>query len=202
MTQTVWYWAIIAQNKAGKTTIGDAATEVLGEVGLRAATINFSDAMGEALKALRHIPRKARPEYQKMSRGLRHEDAFGEDVWGREIEFRAREAAAAADLVVLAGMRRQEEFDIVRRLPRNHISYLTAPFEKRLAMHNAKAEREGGVVLTPEQFQLEEDDECEVHIREIGGHADSIIDNSGTLDDLQHRIRLLLRDRFGYPVRI
>jgi hypothetical protein len=187
------YLGIIAKMKAGKGAVADIVAKAVARHGGVTELINYSDRMTDALRAgFPHIPR-SREAYQKIGEAARN--AFGPDVWAQGVDFCARQSKA--DFVVLAGMRWPPEVPLVRELPNSHIVYLTAPFEKRLEWLRIKAERPGDAEKTVEQFANEHKAQTEIYVDQIGAQADSVIDNSGTLEDLERKVRVLLRDRFG-----
>ena len=185
---------IISDPTVGKDTVAQMVRDLIAPHTVQ--IINYSDRMKEELNA-RGVP-LTRQNFQNESRRLR--GAFGEDHLGQVVRYRA--IHSQADLPILTGIRRAEDIMPLRTLPGSlYLLYLTAPAKKRWEWQQARRQNadEGGKSF--EQFLKEDQDECEIHIRQIGQDlADGRIDNNGTLDELRGKVRLMLRDRFNFKV--
>ncbi len=185
---------ITGEKGGGKETVGDILkTLVLRDVRIgrllydikqtRFLRHRFSDIINESL-ALWHLL-ETRENQQKFSQTM--SDSFGNGTLARAV--RARIVGGDAPIVVVDGIRRASEEEMVRGIPGSMILYVTAPVAARYG--RPRASRPGEREKTFEQFLREEEAPTEVEIPHIGSRADYRIENTGSREDLERSVREL-----------
>lgn len=183
------YIAIIGKTGAGKETVFNLIKEEARQ--FRVSIHHFSDPLNEILDII--LKPKCRPNQQKLSTLLRRD--FGEDLLGNILAHRAK--LDPADIVVLDGIRRPQDVEMLRRLPRNYLVLVEAPPDIRFERIKLRADRPGDAEKTYEEFLHEQSAESESLIDEIGKEADVYLDNSGTLENLRLQVVNFLQKKLN-----
>ena len=172
---------IVGQPAAGKGTIAAYLKSSYG-----AESYRFSDPLSATAAAL-SLP-LTRDTMIRLSESLRA--AFGQDLLSKAVAARAE--ASTADLVVVDGVRREDDVAALKALPGFKLVAVTAEVKARFVRAKQRAEKSDEATLTFEQFQALEQRSTEVTARELEAKADFAVGNDGNLEDLEKEIDNLL----------
>ncbi len=174
--------ALTGERLGGKDTVANYLVERRGAFHARHSHI-LDDILG-----ILDLPISRRNEID-LGMGLRK--VFGEGVLGRALRKRVLDAAPSHDLVVINGVRFQDEVENVRGLGARLV-YVTAPEDLRFQRTLARREKAEDQRLTLEEFRAQEHEPTEVSIPSIGAQAEFRIDNVGSLEELCRSVDQLL----------
>ncbi len=170
---------LIGKIASGKTVVADYLIN-----DKKAGYHRFSDVLRDVLERL-HQP-NVRENLQKLGVALR--GVFGD---GLLAEILKRDILAdKSEIVVVDGIRYQDEFDMVKGLG-GIILYVTVPDRTRYERVVSRATR-GEAGLSFEKFLENESSKTESLIDELGSKADHILENTGTLEDLKARVEEII----------
>lgn len=183
---------ITGEKGGGKETVGDILkTLVLQDVRIgrllyeikqtRFSRHRFSDIINESL-TLWHLS-QTRENQQKF--GQMMNIGFGEGTLANAV--RARVMSGDAPIIVVDGIRRASEEEMIRSIPGSVVLYVTAPVEVRYG--RPRLSRPGEHEKTFEQFLREEAAPTEIEIPTIGARADYKIENMGSRKELGGVVR-------------
>ncbi|MDO8425621.1 MAG: AAA family ATPase [bacterium] len=176
---------IVGEKGSGKGTLvgllAEAAPSHLSVVGMR-----FSDLHRETL-ALWDLP-ITRQNMQELSRVL--VDAYGADVIARAMHRRIERTQA--DIIVVDGVRWEEDRKLIRSFPVNILVYVTASAQLRFERIRGRGQNVDDHQASFQQFMDEERALAEQSIARIGVTADIIIRNEGTIEEYQRHVQHVL----------
>lgn len=153
--------------------------------GDRVLHVRFSDILKETLDAW-HIP-ATRANLQKIA--IVMQEGFGEGTLAHAIAERIQKSDK--ELVLLEGLRWDADVTLLQTFPEHRLVYITAKPEVRHQRTQLRAQKVGEQDASFEQFMQEEQAPTEMRIDEIGSKADAILENSGTLEEFQVKVRVL-----------
>ena len=148
----------------------------------------FSKILMDLLDRL-HLPHE-RKYLQELGACIRK--GLGEDVLVNALQGDLREEKS--NLIVIDGIRYQNEVEMLRKFENNILLYLKAPPKLRYERCRKRAKK-GEAYITFEEFLTAEDRETERYIEEIGKTADYILENTGTKEELLEKVKEILRER-------
>lgn len=125
----------------------------------------------------------------RMSEAVRRE--FGEDTLARVISRDVENDSAR--IVVVDGIRRLADIVYLQKLPGFILVNITAEPKIRLTRIRARAQKPDDAAKTLEQFLADEQRSTEKSIDEVIGHAEIILDNNGSLENLHAQINRILK---------
>lgn len=162
---------------SGKDTVGNYLAEAHG-----AFKIRFSQPLRDMLDRLGL--EQSRENMSKLSLYIRK--AFGEDILSRVI---LREAEAdASEFVVVDGIRRLPDMVHMETDEHFFFCYVEATPEKRFERLTRRRQNTDDASKTAMQFEKDAHLETEVGIRDLKEGADFVINNDGTLEELQKQV--------------
>jgi len=166
---------LIGRIASGKTVVADYLVKERG-----ARYYRFSDVLRDVLTRL-HKP-VTRENLQNLGLGLRrmYGDGLLAEILRQDI------MDSKAELVVVDGIRYQDEYDMVKSLG-GRLIHITAPQETRHRRAYGRGTR-GEAAICFEDFRKSEEKETERFIDEIGDKADFVIENTGTVEELKAKI--------------
>ena len=168
---------------AGKTTAANYLKEKYGAV-----TYRFSDMLRDVLVRL-HLPLN-RGNMQTLSTILRQN--YGEDLMSKVLT--ADLQAASEPIIIAEGIRRPSDIIYLKQLPGFNLLYLKTSERARFERLAARSENPDDGKKTWEQFQAEGLQESEQKIKEIAAEARIIIDNNGTVEQLNNQLDALIKN--------
>lgn len=147
-----------------------------------AVTFRFSSMLRDVLRRL-HLA-EDRETMQALSTWIRK--TFGEDTLAKVMFQDAKNSAA--NLVVIDGIRRLEDIKYLREIPEFKFCFISAPMKTRHERLIRRGENADDTTKTYEQFQKDHEAEPEREIAKLEAFASEVIDNSGTLPELERTL--------------
>ena len=175
--------AIVAEKGAGKGLFIDIVRELSPDK--KVASVRFSDIWREILHLLnKEESRENISNLATAIRALFHDD--GVLVAAME----SRLATMQADIIILDGLRKQEEVEPLVRKQNGILLSITASPEARFQRRREHAETTDERGMDWEQFMRQEQLAPEISIRTIGETmADATIENNGTVEEFRKKIK-------------
>lgn len=170
---------LVGEKGSGKQTFVNFLKKMASNLNIR--QIRFSDILAQTL-LIWDIP-ITRSNLQKLA--IVMNDAFGTKALTNAAKFSFE--GDLADVVILDGIRRQSEFNLVK-LMNGTVIYITADQDLRYKRLKLRSEKVGEVGLTFAQFLKEEKSKAESEIPKISKKADIKLENNGTLDEFKSSI--------------
>lgn len=167
---------------SGKGTAANYLRERHGAVAYR-----FSTMLRDVLKRLR-LP-EDRATIQKLSTWLRKE--FGEDLLAKVMFEDAKNDTHA--LIVIDGVRRLQDVKYLREIPEFKLCYISAPMKTRYERLVLRGENADDKDKTYAQFEKDHEGEPEQEIAKLEAFAAEVIDNTGTLPELQQTLDAIIK---------
>lgn len=168
---------ITGEMASGKDTV----TKYLVEE-YEAKQFRFSDPLRDILNRL-HLPQN-RKNLSDLSRVLR--GGFGDDILAHVIGNDAKNDSH--QLVVIDGIRRSSDIDLVRKLPEFTLVYVEADMRRRYERLTGRRQNADDQTKTFEEFQTDHLLETEVTIPSLRADAKHIINNDSSLEDLYAQV--------------
>lgn len=171
---------LVGEKGSGKQTFVNFLKEIAPNLNIR--QVRFSDILAQTL-ILWDIP-LTRPNLQKLA--IVMNDAFGTQALANAAKFSIE--GDTADLIILDGIRRQAEFELVRSMKNSLVIYITTDQKLRYERLKKRSEKVGEVGLDYEQFLKEESSKAESEIPKLSKKADLKLENNGTKDEFKKKI--------------
>lgn len=174
--------ALSGKMGSGKTAASDFLHSRYG-----AKQMRFSQILMDVLTRL-HVS-ASRDNLQKLGHALR--TSVGEsvvvDAFRKDLE------AEDAEIIVVDGVRYPNEVELVRSFPESILLFLDAPQKVRYERCVKRGEK-GEASITFQEFAASENKATERHLDEIKKLADFVIENEGSIAQLEKRIEEILKD--------
>ncbi|MFQ5800532.1 MAG: AAA family ATPase [Candidatus Hydrothermarchaeales archaeon] len=167
---------------SGKSEIGNYLSKKYG-----ASQHRFSQILMDILKRLHRPPE--REALQKLGASLRSQ--LGPDVL--VAAFKADLDEDQREMLVIDGIRYENEVELLRGFKNNILLFVSAPSEARYERVKKRGEK-GEHNITFEEFKEAEERETERYLGVIAKKADYVLDNSGTKEELYKRVDAILKD--------
>ena len=148
----------------------------------KANSYRFSTILRDILTRV-HLEH-SRENMQKISEALRK--TFGEDVMAKSMALDVQNDQG--EVVVIDGIRRLPDIKYLKELPHFKLVYIEADIEVKHRRLLERNENTDDANKTLEQFRKEHEAEAETQIRDLKRHAQYLIDNNGTLEDLHAQV--------------
>lgn len=179
---------IIAEKGAGKGLFVKIAQKLLPQY--KISSIRYSDIPREILAVLGK--EESRENMQIISTALRR--AFDDEgIFNTAVKKRLQNTDA--DVVVLDGVRKPKEAELVKEL-NGILVYITADPRVRFERRRKEAENADETGMPWEQFQKQEEAAPEVDIRNIGETmADAKIENNGSMEEFENKVKAFLENK-------
>ena len=171
---------VLGEKGSGKETFTTLLRELLPEKEIE--LVRTSDAMRKTLE-LWGLP-VIRENYSKLV--LEMEKTFGEGTLAKAAHLSVDKSSA--DIVVVDGIRRLPELDLVRLFPKNFLIYVTADVKVRFERIVSRGEKSNEKQMSFEDFLKEESLPTEQLISEMGEQADIKIENNGGLSSFKVKV--------------
>lgn len=144
--------------------------------------IRFSDLLKQTLK-LWDLP-ETRSNLQKLAQVL---EDFGEGTVAHGLEKQIQNSDA--EIIILDGIRWKPDLKLLEKFPEHKLIYITADPESRFQRLKSRGEKIGEAEMSFEQFLEEEKAPNELLIPEIGLKADIKMENNGSVEEFQEKIK-------------
>lgn len=153
-----------------------------------AKQFRFSDPLRDILDRL-HLP-QIRKNLAGISHALRN--TFGEDILAHVIENDAQNDDHT--LVVIDGIRRVSDIDLVKKLPEFTLIYVEADMARRYERLTARRQNADDPTKTYDEFKQDHLSETEISIPPLRVDAKYIINNDGSLDELKAQVDRVIEE--------
>lgn len=168
---------------SGKDTVGKYIAEKY-----QAQALRFSQVLRDILDRMNL--EQSQENMGKLSMYLRK--AFGEDILSKGL---VREAEKSPnELVVVDGVRRFPDIIQMQASEQFHFIYVEATPEKRYERLTRRHNNSDDAGKTMAQFEKDALLESESQIRDLKEHADFVINNDGTLEELQKQVNDIIAE--------
>ncbi len=127
----------------------------------------------------------SRENYSKVSIAMR--STFGEDVLPNAIRDVVMESPE--EIIILDGLRWPADVEMLRSIPGNKLVYITASPEVRFERTRQRQEKVGESETDFQKFLKESQTPADKAVPELGKQADVKIENNGTLEEFQAKVR-------------
>ena len=162
---------------SGKSTVARYLTEKYGAVSHK-----FSTSLRDVLDEL-HLE-QSRKNLGELSTILRK--TYGEDLFAKAVLQKV--SKDTHDVIVVDGVRRLGDINFLHELPEFKLLYIKGSLESRYGRITNRTQNVDDKGKTFEIFQKEQGQEAEVEILDLEPHADIVIDNDGSIEDLYKEI--------------
>lgn len=170
---------LVGEKGSGKDTFAKYLQEISDK---KIAHIRFSDLLKQTLK-LWDLP-LTRANLQKLAQVL---EDFGAGTVAHGLEKQIQ--STQADIIILDGIRWEPDVELLKKFPEHILVYITADPKLRFERLKNRGEKIGEAEMTFEQFSDEEKAPNELLIREIGSKADVKIENNGSIEEFDAKIK-------------
>lgn len=124
---------------------------------------------------------KSRDTMQQLSTALRQ--VFGDDILSEIIL--ADIGQSNSSFIIIDGVRRESDIKYLRNLEGFCLVYIDANLETRYTRITFRGENSSDTTKTIEEFMKETEAEPEVRIRDLKEISDAVIENNGTIEELE-----------------
>lgn len=97
-------------------------------------------------------------------------------------------------IIAIDGVRRLADIEYLKKLAGFKLVYIEADMEKRYERIIKRGENSDDLKKTFAEFQKDHEREAELQIKDLKNHADFVIDNNKSLEDLYKQINNLIND--------
>lgn len=126
---------------------------------------------------------------QKLSTALR--EAFGDDVLSEIIL--ADVGQSESPFIVIDGVRRESDIKYLQNLLGFKLIYIDADLSTRYTRVTFRGENASDTTKTIEEFIQETQAEAEARIRGLKDISDIILENNGTIEDLEKAFERMMK---------
>ncbi len=168
---------------SGKDTVGKYIADKYGALSLR-----FSQPLRDILDRL-HLE-QTRENMSTLSLHLRK--AFGEDMLSKVMLADAEKYTG--DFVIVDGVRRAPDIIHMETDPHFYFAYVEASSEKRYERLIQRRQNTDDATKTLVQFEKDAKLETELQIQDLKERADFVIQNDGTLEELQTQVDSMVEE--------
>ncbi len=181
--------ATVAEKGAGKGLFIRLVQRLMPDK--KVVSIRFSDIWREILHALNQ--EESRENISNLATAIRtlfHNDGILVGAMQKRL------TGTEADLIILDGLRKEEEIKPLVRDRKGLLIYIAASPETRFGRRREHAETTDERGMSWEQFMHQENIATEVTIKRIGETmADAAIENNGTVEEFEEKIKQFLRTK-------
>lgn len=168
---------LAAELAGGKGTVAKYVTEKYS-----GSSHRFSTMLRDILSRI-YLP-DSRENMQKLSTILRQN--FGEDALARVIAEDVKKDAH--EIIAVDGVRRPADIKYLKEIPGFKLVYIEANIENRFERIKKRGENPDDATKTLEQFKKDQQGEADAQIRNMKEHADYIINNNETFEELYKQV--------------
>lgn len=170
---------LVGEKGSGKDTFAKYLTEISDK---KISHIRFSDLLKETLKLW--DLEVTRANLQKLAQVL---EDFGPGTVAHGLEKQIQNTDA--EILILDGIRWKPDVELLNKFPNHKLIYITAAPQKRFERLKNRGEKKGESEMTYDQFLNEEKAPNELLIPKIGSQADIKIENNGTIEEFDQKIK-------------
>lgn len=175
-------FGIAGEPGAGKDTVKAYLMSRYG-----AESLGFSLVLGDILKRLGL--EFCRANYASLAEALR--GAFGEDILSKVLVSDVERISAP--FIVIDGIRKFGELDEFRKLPNFKFLFVETDLRIRYDCIKVRGIKADDASKTFEDFVRDHEHAADREVKDLKVKADGILENNGTIEDLQFQVDALLR---------
>lgn len=149
----------------------------------------FSSILRDIARRI-HLEEK-RENLQKISTMLR--EYWGSDILSKTICHDVK--SDEHDVITVDGIRRFEDFELLKKLPGFKLVYIEADLEKRYERLIKRREDADDATKTLEDFKKDLEREAELEVKKLKNKADVIIDNNSTREELYAQVDKIINQK-------
>ncbi len=168
---------LAAELAGGKGTVAKYIEEKYG-----GSSYRFSTMLRDILQRI-YLP-DSRENMQKLSTILRQN--FGEDTLAKVIAEDVK--SDNHNIIAIDGVRRPVDIKYLKEIPGFKLVYIATDIKNRYKRIVKRGENPDDATKTLEQFKKDQEGEADAQIRNMKDHADFVIDNNGTFEELYKQI--------------
>jgi dephospho-CoA kinase len=189
---------LIGKPWSGKDTLAQVIKEIAPK-NKKVVIIRFSDILNKTLKSW-YIPTEPRENRRKLAQFMN--EAFVQ-YGGRFKSVLANIAKqkilkSRADIFIINNLKSPCDVAMVREFPCNLIIYITASFNLRYIRRQlSKGEPVEINGRSYDKFALEDLDQGELFISQIGQESDIIIENDGTMEEFVKKVKEIYQEKIA-----
>lgn len=165
---------------------GTAAKYVVQKYG--AESFRFSTMLRDVLSRL--CLEQSRENLQVLSTILRQN--FNEELFAKVIAEDVKKNTG--DIIVIDGIRRLADIKYLEQLPEFKMAYIETDIRKCYERIVKRKENSDDAKKTFEEFKEDHKGESELQIKDLKNHADFLINNDGSFEDLYNQIDKILNE--------
>lgn len=173
---------LVGEIASGKGTVVKYLADKHG-----ASTHRFSTIIRDVLDRL--YIEHSRETLQQTSSMLRN--TYGENILAKVMDEDTKNDKN--NVVVIDGIRRVADIEFLKENPNFKLVFVDVSLEKRYERIIKRQENADDKNKTFEEFKLDAQREAELTIAELKNIADVVLDNNGTLQELENQIEELLK---------
>ncbi len=173
---------LVGEMASGKGTVTSHLLEKY-----QATEYRFSDILKDILERV-HLD-VVRKNLASLSLGLRNH--YGQDILAYALAQDIKNDDS--QVIVVDGIRREADLKYLIEMEGFVLVYVEADLEKRYERLIGRNEKQDDKMKTFEEFKSDHELETETTIRELKGMADVVIDNNGSVEELQKQIDNLIK---------
>ena len=171
---------------AGEMASGKGTVAKYAAAKYNAKTWRFSTMLRDVSDRL--SLEQSRDNMQNLSTILRQN--FGEELFARVMAEDVKKDTS--EIIVVDGVRRLADIEYLKAMPEFKLAYVEAEIEKRYERIIKRAENSDDTQKAFEEFKKDHEDESESQIKDLKNHADFLIDNNGSYEDLYKQVDEIL----------
>ncbi|MDO9231074.1 MAG: AAA family ATPase [bacterium] len=96
-------------------------------------------------------------------------------------------------VIAIDGVRRLADIEFLKKLPGFKLVYIETDMEKRYERIIKRGENSDDLKKTFEEFKKDHEREAELQIKDLKNHAEYVIDNNGSLEELYKQIDEIIK---------
>lgn len=147
----------------------------------------FSTMLRDILQRI-YFP-DSRENMQKLSTILRQN--FGEDALAKVIAEDVKKDML--EVIAVDGVRRPADIKYLQEIPGFKLVYIETSIENRFGRIKKRGENPDDATKTLKQFKKDQEGEADAKIRSMKDHADFVIDNNGSYEDLHKQLNEIIK---------
>ncbi len=152
-----------------------------------AEVYRFSNPLRDILDRMHR--EKSRANISNLSTALRQ--VFGDDVLSEIIL--SDIGKSTAPFIVIDGVRRESDIKYLRNLQGFRLVYIDADISTRYTRITCRKENSDDTTKTIEEFMKDTEAETELRIRELKNISQIILENNGTIQELQESFEKMIK---------
>jgi len=172
---------------SGKIASGKGTTAKYLVENKEATSHRFSSALRDLNRRL--YLEENRENLQKMSTAVR--EHFGQDILCKVIYRDVKKDEN--ELIVIDGVRREQDLSELRRLKEFRLIYIEADLEKRFERIKQRDENSDDKEKTLEEFKADHQREAEQEIKKLKKKANFVVNNNGSFNELYEQINNIIK---------